>query len=141
MTLDIIGLATLNVELHTQTSPSLVARTFQEINYTQEFLGDPTSFHKLNIVLHWRRYKAWREMNHWLRQQIRFHLASVDRTSKARDIIDLAIQEFGQAISVEDYAESAGAFIFAGYDTTATTLSWLFYLLSQHPDVLSKLKV
>jgi len=140
LTLDIIGLAALNVELNCQTSASFVARTFQELNYVQELLGDPTSIHQLNILLHWRRYRAWREMNSWLKDQIRAHLASAEQRIKAHDIIDLAIHEFGSTVSVGDYAESAGAFIFAGYDTTSTTLSWLFYTLSQYPNVLRRMR-
>jgi cytochrome P450 len=31
-------------------------------------------------------------------------------------------------------------FYFAGHDTTATTISWCLWLLSQHPDKLSKLR-
>jgi len=128
------------VELNCQTSASFVARTFQELNYVQELLGDPTSIHQLNILLHWRRYQAWRQMNNWLKEQIRVHVVSAQQKSKAQDIIDLAIHEFGSTVSVSDYAESAGAFIFAGYDTTSTTLSWLFYTLSQYPDVLRKMR-
>ena len=79
-------------------------------------------------------------MTVWVRDQIRSHLAAAEQKDKAHDIMDLAIQEFGLAVSVEDYAESAAAFLFAGYDTTSTTLSWLLYTLARHPDVLLKLK-
>lgn len=100
----------------------------------------PITLDNFNPYLQWRRYKTWRDVNRWLRAQIHSHLDNAEQSDKSPDIMDLAIQEFGQTLSVEEYAESAGAFVFAGHDTSSTTLSWFFYSLTQHPEVLRKLK-
>ena len=140
MTIDIIAQTTLNVELNTQRTPSLPARLFGELNELESLLQSPVDLHNFNPYLQWRRYKAWKDTNRWLRDQINSHLANAEQNAKAADIMDLAIQEFGRTLPLEDYVQSAGVFVFAGYDTTSTTLSWLFYTLTQHPNVLRKLK-
>jgi cytochrome P450 len=140
LTIDIIAQTTLNVELNTQRTPSLPARLFGELNKLESLLQNPIDIHNFNPYLQWRRYKAWKDTNRWLRDQINSHLANTEQNAKAADIMDLAIQEFGKTLPLEDYVQSAGAFVFAGHDTISTTLSWLFYTLTQHSNVLRKLK-
>lgn len=140
MTIDIIAQTTLNVELNSQREPSVPARFFSELTELENLLQNPASQHNLNPYLQWRRYKTWKAKERWLNTQIKTHLANAEQNVKVSDIMDLAVQEFGSVLPVEDYAQSAGAFMFAGHDTTSTTLSWFFYTLTQHPGVLQKLK-
>ncbi|NWU73865.1 CP4FN protein, partial [Pterocles burchelli] len=41
--------------------------------------------------------------------------------------------EDGNTLSDEDIAAEANTFMFAGHDTTASALAWLFYNLARHP--------
>ncbi|KAM6100856.1 ultra-long-chain fatty acid omega-hydroxylase [Pterocles gutturalis] len=52
------------------------------------------------------------------------------------DLIDLLLltkDEDGNTLSDEDIAAEANTFMFAGHDTTASALAWLFYNLACHP--------
>ena len=85
----------LNVELNTQRTLLLPARLFGESSELQSLLQSPVDLHNFNPYLQWRRYKAWKDTNRWLRDQINSLLANAEQNVKAADIIDLAIQEFG----------------------------------------------
>lgn len=41
---------------------------------------------------------------------------------------------------LEEVVGQINTFLFAGYDTTATTICWLFHSLSSHPEVLAKVR-
>jgi cytochrome P450 len=117
---------------------------FDEIVYYHALLEGPLNANHLNPYNHWRRYNAWKKLNIWLHAQIRSHferLKSKNKSDdKAPDIIDLAVEEFGTALSMEEYAEDAKLFLFAGHDTTSAMLSWFYYTLSQLPDVVQKMR-
>ena len=40
----------------------------------------------------------------------------------------------------EELISNLFVFFFAGQDTSSISLSWIFYFLSQHPDVQEKLR-
>lgn len=50
------------------------------------------------------------------------------------------IYEDGHKLSDEQIRDEIVSFLSAGHETTASSLSWLFYLISQHPDVQMKLQ-
>ncbi|XP_065511017.1 cytochrome P450 4F3 [Caloenas nicobarica] len=50
------------------------------------------------------------------------------------DLLLLAKDEDGNALSDEDIAAEADTFMFEGHDTTASGLAWLLYNLARHPD-------
>lgn len=45
----------------------------------------------------------------------------------------------GQLLSDQEIRDEIATIFFAGYETTTTTLAWVWYLLSQHPAVREKL--
>lgn len=58
------------------------------------------------------------------------------------DLLSMLIQardEDGSAMTDEQLRDEAMTIFIAGHETTATTLSWCWYLLSQHPEVEAKL--
>ncbi|KAI1758533.1 cytochrome P450 [Hypoxylon sp. FL1150] len=77
---------------------------------------------------------------------------------KKRSVVDLALAAYEKEASVggsevrittsqdlpralrEDIIDSVKTFIFAGHDTTSSTLCWANYLLQRHPEVYAKLK-
>jgi len=67
----------------------------------------------------------------------------------SRDIVSLAIAHLtkesgsGGKLTEDDRAsivDQLKTFYFAGHDTTATTIAWAVWELSQHPDVLAKVR-
>ena len=50
------------------------------------------------------------------------------------------MSNFILALSDMEIMAQSITFIFAGYDTTSTTLSFIIYLLATHPDVQKKLQ-
>jgi len=62
--------------------------------------------------------------------------------SSAGDILDLALQdaEYGATASTSELLDQLKTFLFAGHDTTAATICWAFYFLSQHSESLSRLR-
>lgn len=69
----------------------------------------------------------------------------LDTKAVQGDLLDmllatLAEEKEGQiTLSRAELLGELAGIVFAGHETTATTLTWLFYLLSQHPDVEAKL--
>jgi cytochrome P450 len=69
-----------------------------------------------------------------------------DSLHDKKDICSLAIEEMkrdGGELTQEDkvsITHQLKTFYFAGHDTTATTISWAVWLLSQHPEALDKVR-
>ena len=67
---------------------------------------------------------------------------SVTKTRK--DLLDLFLEavddETGNGMDEEELFANLLVFFLAGHDTSSTALSWIFYLLAQHPDVQEKLR-
>jgi cytochrome P450 len=49
-------------------------------------------------------------------------------------------EETGEGMNDQQLRDEVMTIMLAGHETTAVTLSWTFYLLSQHPDVRTKLE-
>ena len=65
-------------------------------------------------------------------------------SSSHNDLLDMLLnaryEDTGDAIAEEQLMDEIHVLLFAGHETTANTLSWLFYLIATHPDVMKKLK-
>ncbi|KAM5148538.1 cytochrome P450 4B1-like [Mantella aurantiaca] len=63
----------------------------------------------------------------------------LDRISQKRhldflDILLCAKDENGQGLSDKDLRAEVDTFMFAGHDTTASGISWIFYCMAKHPE-------
>lgn len=71
-------------------------------------------------------------------------IAADQETEKkaSQDVLDLALQDqaYGAKASIAELVDQARTFLFAGHDTTASAITWMYYYLSRHPTCLSKLK-
>ncbi len=62
---------------------------------------------------------------------------------QARDLMDMLLEtrdEDGSALSDNEVAAQALTLMSAGFETSANTLAWMFYLLARHPEVRAKLE-
>lgn len=75
-------------------------------------------------------------------EEKRIKIETTDNTGN--DVLSLMMavrDEDGQAMTDAELADELITILFAGHETTATTLSWAFYQIYQNPDVLKKLQV
>jgi unspecific monooxygenase len=95
----------------------------------------------------WGTWTPWGRMKQRQRQIHDLLQAEIEeRRTKGNeghaDILSLmmaARDENGQAMSDEELRDELLTILFAGHETTATTLAWAFYQIHQHPDVREKL--
>ncbi|OUL34671.1 cytochrome P450 [Nostoc sp. 106C] len=97
----------------------------------------------------WGNWTPWGRMKQ--RQRQIYDLLQAEITEKRTkqdeqrggDVLSLmmaARDENGQAMSDEELRDELLTILFAGHETTATTLAWAFYQIHQHPDILEKLQ-
>lgn len=97
-----------------------------------------------------REYKATSQKLAHLGPQLvkdrRAHIAehgSADESGRQFDMMDLLLdaryEDTGEGMGDEQLLTEIYAMLGAGHETTANSLSWTFYLLSEHPEVEAKL--
>jgi cytochrome P450 len=65
------------------------------------------------------------------------------RPSEPPDLLDLLLEtrdEDGSVLSDDDIAAQSLTLISAGFETTANTLTWMWWLLASHPDALERVR-
>ena len=82
--------------------------------------------------------------------RIRRHLGQLvdthlgDGHGKYNDIASAVISardsETGKPFTRDELIDQLGVFFLAGHETTASVLTWVFYILSQQPDVLRQFR-
>ena len=100
----------------------------------------------------WGNWTPWGKMRQRQRQvydllqaeieEKRINLETTDNSGN--DVLSLMMavrDEDGQAMTDAELTDELLTILFAGHETTATTLSWAFYQIYQNPDVLEKLQV
>lgn len=100
----------------------------------------------------WGNWTPWGKMRQRQRQvydllqaeieEKRINLETTDNSGN--DVLSLMMavrDEDGQAMTHAELTDELLTILFAGHETTATTLSWAFYQIYQNPDVLEKLQV
>lgn len=109
----------------------------------------------------WRHFNLWRNyrtLTNCLAPFIQERVSElqIDRTATNKTLVDLIAQSQDQEDSEQgsgngkplvfdkDFLELAvgqiTTFLFAGHDTTASTICWLLHLLAQHPEVLARMR-
>ncbi|HTR62534.1 MAG TPA: cytochrome P450, partial [Candidatus Binataceae bacterium] len=138
LTLHIVGRALLTMDLTTQADSigrnmTIANERFghADIGMLAPWLPTPTNLRFKNAVGH-------------LRQIVLDIIAK--RRDEGRDYGDLLSmllavrdEETGEGMNNEQLRDEVLTLILAGHETTATALSWTWYLLSQHPEVERKL--
>lgn len=119
-----------------------------------QFGSEPNIFDRLNPLRPIYQWYNSRRMNRYISKKLQERYASRDTTSRStsKTIVDLALKSYDQDLSknsdtqtvdptFHQYAMSQiKLFIFGGHDTTATTICYLYLLLSRNPSVMQKLR-
>ncbi|PAX49059.1 cytochrome P450 [Brunnivagina elsteri] len=97
----------------------------------------------------WGTWTPWGRMKQRQRQVYDLLQAEIEEkrtkmNEEGNDVLSLmmaARDENGQAMTDGELKDELLTILFAGHETTATTLAWAFYQIYQHPDVLEKLQI
>ncbi|XP_030331344.1 cytochrome P450 4F22-like isoform X1 [Strigops habroptila] len=149
LTLDTLQRCIFSHESHCQQQPSEYIKAILELSrlvvqrqqrllhyfwWLYQLSGDGRRFTQACATVHGftaavvqRRRQALQRLGHqaWMDQHRGQRMDFIDLLLLAKD-------EDGNTLSDEDIAAEANTFMFAGHDTTASGLSWLFYNLACH---------
>ncbi len=106
------------------------------------FLLFATRGRRLGPYAPWARFLRARDALHAaLAEQIRErrHAPGLEQRSDVLSMLLLARDEQGRAMTDDEVRDELVTLLFAGHETTATSLAWAFDLLLHHPRVLSRL--
>lgn len=150
VTFSIVGLALFGVDLRDES---------QDMGHLMEHASKYFSYRLGNMLAPplWvptkrnREYKAAAQKLAHLGPQMvqdrRAHIAehgSADESGRQFDMMDLLLEaryeDTGEGMGDEQLITEINAMLGAGHETTANTLSWTFYLLSNYPEVEAKLR-
>ena len=164
LTVDIIGKVVLDSDFNSQRSENPIVNTFRR----QVTLMPPTGinpFAGLNPMRNLNIFLNSRKLDRLIGEELdRKFSASKTTTAtttekpsqkdRKRSIVDLALEAYNKTLTTSSSSTTPGTmdatfrqnsidsiktFIFAGHDTTSSTIACVFYLLHQHPTSHSKL--
>lgn len=166
MTIDIIGKVVLDSDFDSQKATHPIPETFRT---RVGLMPDSTSVYPWDGVDLLRPYKLWangRKLDRLVGDELdrKFRERAARRSSekpksfkeRKKSVVDLALDTYEQELEEKgvsdaslrsrldpqfrrDIIDSMKTFIFAGHDTTASTIAYIFYLLHIHPQVYHKL--
>ncbi|KAL2877004.1 hypothetical protein SGCOL_007621, partial [Colletotrichum sp. CLE4] len=147
LTMDIIGRAVLDIELHEQTNGPSRFRSALMDQIARCILH-------FNIITVWKWYSPWRlaaikenreTMYSELLPSIEQSLQGTKKKDGLKTIIELALKPMAGVVDVdklflETVVSQLKIFMFAGHDTTATALCWAIHCIAKNPEVGQKLR-
>jgi len=148
LTLDIIGRSAFGTELHAQntSSPSPLLPKIRSLfdagtnAFTSVLMGFLPEF--MFPVLR-RQKEAVQDIRSACRKIIEQRLTeSKTSSATANDLLGLLVgckDENGHGMPMEQMIDEAMAFLLAGFETTSTLMTWLFYALAKNPEADAKL--
>ncbi|XP_022103237.1 phylloquinone omega-hydroxylase CYP4F11-like [Acanthaster planci] len=77
------------------------------------------------------------------RKEISHKVDTAEPITKPRDFLDtliMARDEDGTRLTVKEMVDEVNTFLFAGHETTATSMTWLLYFLSKYPEHQTKIR-
>ena len=144
-----VGAVSMEIDLGAQfpiDKQSDLVRLFRETLKTFTDT-DGAGYLWLNPTMFFRRKRLSRQVDIAVKKAVREKYAEL-RASKAsgknRSVLALALQDIEAETLpphvLQETADSLKSFLFAGFDTTSSTLLWAFTELSRSPRILSKLR-
>jgi len=140
LTLEIVAMALFSVEIASQTDRiSIALNTLMEASSGARMLLPPT-LRLIPTPGNLRLLRATRQLDRIVCAMIDQRRATPsDSHSDLLGTLLRARGEDGELLSTRQVRDEVMTLLLAGHETTAVSLSWTWYLLSQHPDVEKKL--
>ncbi len=86
-----------------------------------------------------RQQQATRALNRLIRSEISRRRSTGARGEDVLSLLMDATDESGAALTDPQIRDEVMTLLFAGHDTTTSTIAFMFYELSRHPDVVARL--
>ncbi|KAL2060699.1 hypothetical protein VTL71DRAFT_9340 [Oculimacula yallundae] len=161
LTIDIMGHIILDHDLNSQTGINTLVEAFRS---AVDWTPNPVLTHAIFSLNPVRAFAHWyytRIMDGYIRRVIQSRLDMRGLTAdlpdtrtkdSRRPIIDLAIDQYlldeatqDKVITVDENfhrlaIDQMKTFLFAGYDTTSSTICFIYHLLNRHPEALHKVQ-
>jgi cytochrome P450 len=140
VTMSIIGKVLFDADVMTETEGlgAAIATMLEQATYSLS--------HLFPIPLSWPTPRSWRTrralavLNNRMQQMIDERRASSEERDDFLSILLRAHEEDGTTMSNEQVQSEALTLFNAGHETTATALTWVWYLLATHPDVYRRVQ-
>jgi cytochrome P450 len=165
LTVDVIGKVSLDTNLNSQRSPHRIVTAFRKQALLMPFTSPANPFVGLTakIMSPLRLWLNGRKLDQYIGEALdqRQSQRSADEKLelsggkiKPRYAVDLALDTYEKEFQVkhrfsdhdrgmdpvfrQNAIDQIKTFIFAGHDTTSSTIAWIFYFLHQHPSIQAK---
>ncbi|KAF2743488.1 sterigmatocystin biosynthesis P450 monooxygenase StcS [Sporormia fimetaria CBS 119925] len=156
-TIDMIGKMILNSSLGSQTGYNdLADGMLSQIQWWHNANGTVNPFKKLNLMQRYMYWKNSRQMDHYIGSVLDDKYIEYKKNPEIQglSVIDLVLKAYLQGpfkkhsslpenLDPEFRAmaiRQVRLFVFTGHDSTASTLCYIFLMLSRHPEVLTRLR-
>ncbi|KAL4789185.1 cytochrome P450 [Aspergillus venezuelensis] len=153
VTVDVIGRVVLDVELDAQRGENELVEAFRK-SMTWIPSGQAFNLNPLRPVM--QKYYEW-VMDRYIRRVVRERYGrveqkGVEQKGRSRNLMDLALEMYRQqrgGVALKDEidakfeqvaVDNLKTFVFAGHDTSSTTICYVYHLLSRHPEALAKIR-
>jgi cytochrome P450 len=138
VTLCIVGMTLFGLDLSNEQHPA--GRAFQTmIGALAEYVFFPFPPLWVPTLRNRRIRTALETLNSLVRDLIQQRRQQQEDTGDLLSLLLLARDEEGQGMSDQQLRDEIISLLFAGHETTANTLTWACYELSQHPDLEQRL--
>lgn len=152
--IDVIGRAAMDIRFNSQTSYCDMTAALREQIPWCSFGIELSPFAFLNpiapLIRRWNTYR----MNRWIVPRLEARYATNRGATSSKSIIDLALNTYHEENAIgstkgplemdatfRDFATSQlKLFVFAGHDTTASTICYLFHNLWKSPTALARIR-
>lgn len=157
LTVDIIGKVVLDLDLGSQRGPNELVDAFMRQVRWQK-IG--AQFNPIELIdfpirtpIQW--YLTWK-MDRYIGKRLDERFATREGRGRSKAVVDLALEAYlkevkgasGDLSTVKgidpEFKQAAIAnmktFVFAGHDTTSSTIVYTFYYLSKNPEMLAKIR-
>ncbi|PGH05785.1 hypothetical protein GX51_02756 [Blastomyces parvus] len=147
LTFDVISRFALDLHIHEQTAgPGPLLTSLRNLISRVKLKNIKTRLERLTPE--YKRFVSHNAatMRDILLPQIQSRFSDTLESKNQKTVIDLAIKDFkkhGQQPTpefMEITLSNLKAFLFAGHDTTAQTICWIFYEINKRPDILQSLR-
>ncbi|KAK4540921.1 hypothetical protein LTR36_008429 [Oleoguttula mirabilis] len=169
LTVDIIGKVTMDLKLNTQSAPNEMVTAFREQVQLvpNEGMLDPLAMWRPKGI--YKRWRNGRVMNRYIGKVLDERFARADniagrpvgeRKQRKRVMIDLALDAYqsqqsgGEAEKAQvntnppqmdaEFRRAAitqiRTFVFAGHDTTSSTICYALYMLQKNPECMARIR-